>query len=563
VGNKCVKCSSDFEVTKDDLVFYESVSPRIAGKKYGVPVPTHCPDCRQQRRLAICNERHLYADECGLCKEKTLTEFTPTVGQMVYCRDCWHSDKWDARDYGREFDFSRPFFEQIHELKKAAPAQALNTQGTNVNSDYIHMAGWSKNCYLIMHADYCEDCYYGYGFKKNLFCVDGFYNLHSELCYDCVDVHKCYGLTGCQDCVSCNSSAFLRDCIGCHDCFCCVGLRNQSYCFENEKLGKAEYEARMKKVDLGSYKQYCKWRDARRELELKHTFKEFQGNNLVNCFGDHLNHCKDLQYSFDCEDVEGGKFCYQLVLGAKNNYDIFQYGTNIQHSYECTISGGDSYHVLFGDNCHSDSVDLIYCWYMESCKNCFGCTNMQHNSYCVLNKQYSEKEYNELVPRIIEHMRETGEWGEFFPSEISPHGYNKSSAQMYYPLSKESALADGFWWDDYDPPAPEVPRVLEASDLSDNIKDIGDDVLEAAIKCEVSGKLFRLTKRELAFYRRVGLPLPRRCPEQRHLDRFALRNPRKFWDRECGRCSASIRATYEPSRPEIVYCEKCYMEVMY
>jgi len=30
--------------------------------------------------------------------------------------------------------------------------------------------------------------------------------------------------------------------------------------------------------------------------------------------------------------------------------------------------------------------------------------------YCILNKQYSKEEYEELVPKIIEHMQKTGEW---------------------------------------------------------------------------------------------------------------------------------------------------------
>ncbi|MBU1992214.1 MAG: hypothetical protein ABH856_00325 [Patescibacteria group bacterium] len=581
MNKTCAKCSTPFEVTDDDLKFYDSISPVFDGHKCAIPAPNYCPECRQQRRLAICNERNLYPGKCDMCKKYTLSGYSPELKRSVYCRDCWHSEKWDSRDYGQDFDFNRPFFEQIAELWRRVPALALNSQGNCVNSDYIHYAGWSKNCYLIMHADFCEDCYYGYGFKKNLFCVDGFYNLHSELCYDCVDVHKCYGLTCCQDCNTCNTSAFLRDCIGCSDCFLCVGLRNQRYCFRNEKLTKEEYQKRMKEVDTGSHKQYQQYKKERMGMEKKHIFKEFQGNNLVNCFGNHLNHCKDLYYSFDCEDVEGGKYCYQLVLGAKNNYDVNQFGTNIQQSYECTICGENSYHLLFCDNAMMDASDLIYCWYMESSKNCFGCTSMQGASYCVLNKQYSKKEYEELVPKIIEHMKNpatagcsTGEWGEFFPSNISPHGYNKTTAQMYYPLTKEQALKGGFKWDDYEVPSPKVDNVIEAADLPDNIDDVSDDILDSAIKCEATGKLFKITPQELKFYRRQRIPLPRRWHDQRHLDRFHQRNPRKFWERKCGKCEKKITTTYSPDTaaagsryggngPETVYCEECYMKELY
>ena len=44
----------------------------------------------------------------------------------------------------------------------------------------------------------------------------------------------------------------------------------------------------------------------------------------------------------------------------------------------------------------------------------------------IFEKSYSEEEYNELVPKIIEHMKGGGEWGEFFPISHSPFGYNET-----------------------------------------------------------------------------------------------------------------------------------------
>jgi hypothetical protein len=563
MNKTCINCSNNFEITDDDLKFYEKISTIIAGKKFNIPPPTLCPECRQQRRLAICNESHLYQDECDMCKKRTLSEYPPHLNKTVYCRDCWHSDQWDARDYGKEVDFSRPIFEQAAELKNVVPSLALNAQGTCINSDYIHYAGSCKNCYLIMHADFCEDCYYGYGFKNDVFCVDGFYNLHCELCYECIDCHKCYGLKYSQDCLNCHSSQFLRDCIGCKNCFLCVGLREKEYCFENKQLTREEYEQKVKEFDLGSYAQCQNLKERLKELEKKHIFKEYQGHNLQDCSGDHLNNCKEAKNCFDCEDVETAKYCYQVVLGAKNIYDIYQYGTNLQESYECAISGENSYHLLFCNNCHLSSADLIYCWYMEVSKNCFGCANMARQSYCILNKQYSKEEYEALVPKIIEHMKTTGEWGEFFPMSISPFGYNKSSAQMYFPLTKEQVLQKGLKWDDYEAPIQDIDKVVEAKDIPDKIDDIPDNALNFALKCEVTGKLFKITPQELNFYRKHRIPLPRRAPNQRHLDRFEQRNPRKFWDRQCSKCEKSLQTTYSPDKSAKVYCEKCYLEEAY
>lgn len=498
-----------------------------------------------------------------MCKKRTLTEYPAHSGKSYYCRECWNSDKWDPRDYGRDVDFSRSIFEQIKELKMSIPAMALNIQGENQNSDYIHLAGSCKNSYLLSHADFCENCMYGYGFKKNLSCVDGFYNLHCELCYDSIYVHKCYGLKCCQDCINCSTSAFLKDCIGCQDCFMCTGLRNKQYYFKNQELSKERYQAKMQEIDLGKYSVYQKLKEEWKELCKQMTVKEFQGHNLQNCSGNYLQNCKETHCSYDCEDVEGGKFCYQTVLAAKRVYDIYQYGTNLQESLECSICGENSYHLLFCIDCHMSCADLYYCWYMDRCKSCFACCDMHDQKFCILNKQYTEEEYNALVPKIIEHMKSTGEWGEFFPTSIAIHGYNKTSAQLYYPLTKESAESQGIKWDEYEEHKNGVDSVIPADKLPDNIDDIPDDILNWGLVCEETGRHYRITTKELEYYREQRLPVPHRCREQRHYDRFALRNPRKLFDRKCAECKKAIKTTYEEDRSEKVLCEECFAKSVY
>ena len=99
--------------------------------------------------------------------------------------------------------------------------------------------------------------------------------------------------------------------------------------------------------------------------------------------------------------------------------------------------------------------------------------------------------------------------------------------------------------------------------LPDDIAKIPDDVLNWAIVCEVSGKPFKIIKQELEFYRKHNIPLPRRHPDQRHLDRMKLRNPRKIFERKCDKCHTSMQTTYAPEREEKVYCEGCYNKEVY
>ena len=103
--------------------------------------------------------------------------------------------------------------------------------------------------------------------------------------------------------------------------------------------------------------------------------------------------------------------------------------------------------------------------------------------------------------------------------------------------------ASRFNWSDYEAPFPQVDKIIPASKLPENIEDIPDDILNWAIECEVTKKPFRIIRQELEFYRKHHLPIPRRHPDQRHLDRMAQRNPRKLYERlcDCEKCEENHR----------------------
>ena len=92
--------------------------------------------------------------------------------------------------------------------------------------------------------------------------------------------------------------------------------------------------------------------------------------------------------------------------------------------------------------------------YIDNCYNSehlFGCVGLRNKKYCILNKQYTQEEYEKIVPQIITHMQTTtakdgagSERGEFFDPQLSPFGYNETVANEYYPLSKEQAIARGY-----------------------------------------------------------------------------------------------------------------------
>ncbi|MDC0357468.1 hypothetical protein OAO01_01525, partial [Oligoflexia bacterium] len=75
--NSCRNCSTQFEITNEDLAFYDKISPTFDNHKFTIPPPSLCPDCRSQRRLSWRNERGLYRRQCDFTKKNIISIFDP------------------------------------------------------------------------------------------------------------------------------------------------------------------------------------------------------------------------------------------------------------------------------------------------------------------------------------------------------------------------------------------------------------------------------------------------------------------------------------------------------
>jgi len=234
-----------------------------------------------------------------------------------------------------------------------------------------------------------------------------------------------------------------------------------------------------------------------------------------------------------------------------------------------------------------------------------GCAGIRKKDYCILNRQYDKEAYEELRDRIIQDMKKRGEYGEFFPPELSTFGYNESAAQEQFPLAKEEALSAGFKWEDH-PRGTYGKETVQWDELPESIEHASDAVAKEVFICAACEKNYRIIPDEFAFYKRLGIPLPRLCPDCRHMRRFTARGPDRTWQRTCqcnivtsdkrpetgkpqggttdtsvssknsklktensyknttkhfhGRkpCPNEFQTSYSPDRQEIVYCEACY-----
>ena len=221
----CRHCSAVFPITDKDMEFYEKISPVFNGKKYSIPAPTLCPDCRQQRRLSFRNERKLYKRKCDATGRSIISMHHPEKSIKVYDYDFWWSDKWDPMEYGRDFDFGRGFFEQFQEFMQEIPWINMSRMESE-NSDYCNQAGNLANCYLCFNADFSENCFYSESIQHSHDCMDCSRIKDCEVCSYCVDCEKCFGCKKCSFSINCRESENIFDCVGCANCSFCLDCQN-------------------------------------------------------------------------------------------------------------------------------------------------------------------------------------------------------------------------------------------------------------------------------------------------------------------------------------------------
>jgi len=562
----CQNCKQDFIIEPDDFAFYEKIK---------VPVPTWCWSCRMARRMNFRNERTLYKRKCDAPghNEEIFSAYVSGDG-VVYDQKYWWGDSWSAMDYGKEYDFSKSFFEQFKDLFTKVPKSNL-TNKNNIDCEYANWLDDSKNCYLAFGGGYDENVFYA---NRPFYCkdsVDNYFCNKVEFCYENVNCQNSYKLSFGENCNNCVESFLMYDCKNCSNCFGCVGLRNKQNCIFNVQYSKEDYEQKLGDINFSSFKNLIESKKDFEKLKLKYPRKFANVINVQNTTGDYILDAKNCHYVFDCTDGknEDSKFGFWVGSGMRDMYDGVACGVRGELLYE-NVSAALSVAKVYFSIQIRESKNIYYSVECHNSSNLFGCVGLRSKQYCILNKQYTKEEYEALVPKIIQHMNDMSytdkkgriyKYGEFFPSELSPFYYNETIAQEYFSLTKEQAIEQGYNWKDKEERNYTIN--IKNEDIPDDINNIKEDIVSKVLECAHKGKCneqcteaFKIIPQELQFYKKMNLPLPRLCPNCRHYNRLAQRNPLKLWHRKCMHegCPNEFETSYAPDRPEIIYCEGCY-----
>ena len=453
-----------------------------------------------------------------------------------------------------------------------------------MNSEYTNQIVYIKNSYLCFGGHHYEDSAYC---AQNFFiknCLDTGFSGKSEFCFNSLHLRNCFRVRFGYYSEDCMDSWFIYDCRNCSNCVGCTNLRNKSYCIFNEQYKKEEYENKLKELNLFNPDSLEKIRKAFWQHSLNFPRKYANIKNITNSTGDDMEQVKNCRHSFSVTEDENVNYSFFVPTGGKDCFDIDHVGLGTTETYELHSGFGDN-RVFFSNRVYySHSVE-----YSDDCYNCeniFACAGLRKKQYCIFNKEYSKEEYIELVSKIKKQMDEMPymdakdriyKYGEFFPIDMMPFAYNDSVIHEYFPLTKEAILNKGYKYKEQE--TKNYKPTILAHQLPE-IEKADENVLKEIIQCEHMGHCndkctiaFRIIQNELNICKMLGVPLPRLCPNCRHMERMKLLNPPKLYHRECmcdntghmhdGKCTIEFETPYSPKRPEIIYCEKCYQQEVY
>ena len=525
------------------------------------------------------NERNLYHRKSAASGKQIISMYSEDKDYPVYEQEEWWGDTWDGRDFGQEIDFSRSFFDQIAALRTRVPQNALYTKSVE-NGHYTNFTLNLKDCYLVFGGGRAEDCQYSRFLHECCDVLDAFSVFDCERCYEIIASQKCYECLYAMHCRNCSNCLMVEDCTGCRNCLLCVGLSNKEYYILNEKVSREEYEKRLSELMPLTRETIKALQEKLEELRTGHPHPAGHIYGSEECTGDMIFDSKGCSSCFDIKNCEGCEYLACAPNSHNTRHSTYGAPDGMRWSYECCSSCGT-------DN----SMGCFLCWHCSNtfysiecsgCQHLFGCIGLKNQKYCILNKQYTKDEYERVVPQVIEHMQKPGsgtgpgpekssdpspdpspktEFGEFFPMTFSPFGYNETVACDYFPMTQEEVEAKGWYW--FAEEKTEEKYMGPSDPLPESIEEVDDTICDRILTCEETGKHYKINKKELEFYRSMGLPIPTLCPVERHMRRHRRKTPYQLWERGCEKCGKEVTTSYSPYRPECVVCEQCYFNSVY
>lgn len=552
----CELTGEKWDMTEEEIGWY---------KKFSVPPINRSPLARQRIMAGFMIGYQWWWQHHPETGQPVLTFVHPASGIKVLPDRQWH-DK-DFSSINQIYDSTRPLFDQLHELELKVPFQAARNLIEPENSVAVNSFGDINSYFTALNSQ----------------AQNSFYCVWSHRAVDSSDIHnvstvqqghaiddaaRIFNSRHVRDSNQIQNSAFVAFCDNCEDCFGAVNQDRKKFVFFNEQLTEEEYRQQMTQIDIGKRSEVRKHEQAFDDLLRQSIWPANMSHDAEGCLGEYLFNARNCRYCFQC--VNASRDMYYCGFTASDTHDnAFCLSViNASDSYSC-VDAFDSQACRF---CYSvgGSRNLEYCLQCIDCEDCFGCIGLRRKKFCILNQQYSETDYWAKLDEIKCQLLESGDYGQYFPLNMSPCYFPQSGAALYFGATEEDGALLGAKV--YDPESmgaigeqlSDTSQVKSATEIPDNIEDLDPEQwANVPIMDLEAERRFAMIKPEIEHYRKLKIAPPDQHPVFRIQAMMRRANIAVFEETKCDKCEESITVAKNLTFPKrTIYCKKCYFTYM-
>ena len=603
--HNCIWCDEEFPLFEKEKKFLD---------KNDFPVSELCFDCRIRNMIMRRNDKKLFWRKSDKSWKKILSLFSDNYNWKVY-----DYSEYDKEEGFWNINFQIPeswnYLETYYKLLKKVPRSGTDIFWSNENIWYCNRAWYLKNSYYSFRCfGDSEDIYFSaiISGSKDVYNSSDVYS--SSIVSDSVRIHNSYKVFHSDDIHDSKKIYFCYDLKNCEDCIFSSNQVWKKYLIFNKQYSEEEYN-KMKNDFIESTWSYniYNWFVNKYYDLLSRSIKKATNNIWSEkSFWDQLDNSKSSIYCFwvlwpeDC--INSHIWFPSPQKSVFSSYWFWQ----IESMYFSSWSWPET-NCYFSMNTENWS-DTYHSQKLKNCKNSLFCFWIQDQEYSIFNKRYEKEEYKKNFQKIKNDMIQSWFRWKFFSPEKSPFTINDTILGEDFPLRKiifvknynwedfddlqsleryEEILDEDWKWDIYilepdkliskaildlywkqkmkttwrtkesEVNIPEWIKLINYDDLVDDIMDVDNTILEDAIICKDSKRPFRIVKKELEFYKKYNIPLPRIHPDIRIKEKNKRKPKIWLYLVKCNKCNEETLSVHRWDKWYKIYCESCYNKEIY
>ncbi|MFH1253610.1 MAG: hypothetical protein V1664_04765 [Candidatus Uhrbacteria bacterium] len=526
-------------------------------KDFNVPPLKSSPETFIKKILPLFTAYSWWWNKHAETGKPLLTYIHPHTQFKIISDEEWHTK--DFSTINQELFPEHSFFNQLFNLATKVPLSTYKNVERPVNS-----------IARISLGD--EDSYFVEGTKSKrcFYCTDSF-NIEdsSEVCWssqvnNSYDVLRSHNISNCRvvrESRACLNCFFIFDCRNCQDCFMSWNQRNKKYLWNNEQLTAEEWHRQIKKIDFGDFDIFDKYYlEFFSKINSEIVWPENFNDKCQNSTGEYLQNSLNCERGWYCDGAKNSYYGLWDNFGSENNALGIHPGSSHCYGNAAAFNCQNCLFNYFAIRCQN----CEYCIECYDCENCFGCVGLKRKKFCILNKQYSEDEYWKILDNLKCAMLDRGEYGEptplkFILTPLSSSSFGLGFAQaekQMAGLDFEPSLngAYGDWSE---------KTFYNSNDLPKKIDNVEEEWIGRALISTDYQRPFTILKPELAFYKKMRLPVRREHFIKRIEEMWKTLNKFEQEEKICLRCQKNMTVAKNTAYPNRkIFCHGCYLKYL-